>query len=110
MTREQLKLRVSSDIKKYRKEKKLTQADLSKITGVGFQTIASVESCRCWTSDGNLCKIADALEVDVYKLFLPTEDTFVHEEEAAKLKENLYKDIGKIIEISFEDILDKQGK
>lgn len=104
MEQEQLKLRVASNIKKYRKQKKLTQSDLASQTGISFQTIASIESCRVWTSDLNICKIADILEVDVYKLFLPTKDTFIHEEEARKLKEDLYKDIQKIIEKSFQDI------
>lgn len=43
MEQEQLKLRVASNIKKYRKQKKLTQSDLASQTGISFQTIASIE-------------------------------------------------------------------
>ena len=75
MTKIELKRRISSNIKTYRKSKGFTQSDLSEKTGIGFQTIASIESCRVWTSDENLCRIAEALDIDIYKLFLPTKDT-----------------------------------
>lgn len=105
MTKEQLQRRVSSNIKKYRKLKNYTQTDLAEKTSIGFQTIASIESCRVWTSDTNICKIADALDIDVYKLFLPTKDTIIYEEEAVKLKESLFEQIKQIIEDSYNEIL-----
>jgi transcriptional regulator with XRE-family HTH domain len=105
MTKDELKRRISSNIKTYRKSKGYTQADLSEKTGIGFQTIASVESCRVWTSDENLCKIAEVLGIDIYKLFLPTKDTLLYEEESSALKEKLMSQIEKIIEHSYEEVL-----
>lgn len=105
MTKDEVKRRISSNIKTYRKAKGYTQSDLSKKTGIGFQTIASIESCRVWTSDENLCKIAEILGVDIYKLFLPTKDTLIYEEEASALKEKLMNQIEKIIEHSYEEVL-----
>lgn len=93
MTKDEVKRRISSNIKTYRKAKGYTQSDLSEKTGIGFQTIASIESCRVWTSDENLCKIAEILGVDIYKLFLPTKDTLIYEEEASALKEKLMNQI-----------------
>ncbi len=78
MTKDELKRRISSNIKSCRKAKGYTQSDLSEKTGIGFQTIASIESCRVWTSDENLCKIAESLGVDIYKIFLPTKDTLIY--------------------------------
>ena len=109
MNKDEVKRRISSNIKTYRKAKGYTQSDLSEKTGIGFQTIASIESCRVWTSDENLCKIAEILGVDIYKLFLPTKDTLLYEEEASALKEKLMNQIEKIIEHSYEEVL-KQKK
>lgn len=108
MTKNELKRRISSNIKTYRKTKGYTQSDLSERTGIGFQTIASIESCRVWTSDENLCKIAEILGVDIYKLFLPTKDTLIYEKESSELKEKLMNQIEKIIEHSYEELLNEQ--
>lgn len=108
MTKDEVKRRISSNIKTYRKAKGYTQSDLSEKTGIGFQTIASIESCRVWTSDENLCKIAEVLDIDVYKLFLPTKDTLIYEKESSVLKEKLMSQIEKIIEHSYEELLNEQ--
>lgn len=108
MTKNELKRRISSNIKTYRKTKGYTQSDLSERTGIGFQTIASIESCRVWTSDENLCKIAEILGVDIYKLFLPTKDTLIYEKKSSELKEKLMNQIEKIIEHSYEELLNEQ--
>ena len=105
MTKDEVKRRISTNIKTYRKAKGYTQSDLSEKTGIGFQTIASIESCRVWTSDENLCKIAEILAVDIYKLFLPTKDTLLYEEEASALKDKLMNQIEKIIEHSYDELL-----
>ena len=109
MTKDEVKRRISSNIKTYRKAKGYTQSDLSEKTGIGFQTIASIESCRVWTSDENLCKIAEILGVDIYKLFLPTKDTLIYEEEASVLKEKLMNQIEKIIEHSYAEVLKEKN-
>lgn len=110
MTKIELKRRISSNIKTYRKSKGFTQSDLSEKTGIGFQTIASIESCRVWTSDENLCRIAEALDIDIYKLFLPTKDTLIYEKESYELKEKLMNQIEKIIEHSYEEFLNEHKK
>ena len=46
---------------------------LAEKSGVNFQTLASIEMCRIWTSDTNLVKIAEALEIDASEFFLPLE-------------------------------------
>lgn len=104
MIADDIKRRVSSNIKKYRKIKHYTQTDLSNLTGINFQTIASIESCRVWTSDTNLAKIADVLDIDVYKLFLPSQDTLIYETEASELKVHLFEKIKKIIDDSYNEL------
>lgn len=64
---------LSANIKKYRKEKGFSQFDLSVQADVSGQTINSIESCRLWPSDKTLVKIANVLNVEIYKLFIPQE-------------------------------------
>ena len=109
MNGEDLKRRISANIKKYRKIKNYTQSDLAEKTGISPQTIASIESYRVWTSEDNICKIAEILGIDIYKLFLPTKDTLIYEEESAALKEKLMLKIEKIIELSYEEFLKEKA-
>ncbi len=73
MEKDEFKKRIALNIKRYRKIKNLTQKELAEKSGVNFQTLASIEMCRIWTSDTNLVKIAEALEIDASEFFLPLE-------------------------------------
>ena len=73
MEEQEFKKRLSFNLKLFRKSKDLTQKELAEKSGVHFQTIASIEMCRIWTSDANLVKIAEALEIDPSEFFLPLE-------------------------------------
>lgn len=60
------------NIKFYRMRKKLTQANLAELVGVSLNHIAAIEAenvDRSLSLELVFC-IADALEVEVYKLFL----------------------------------------
>lgn len=58
------------NIKKYRIEKKLSQEDLADKTGLHRTYISSVERGQRNISLKNIEKIAEALEIEVYKLFI----------------------------------------
>jgi transcriptional regulator with XRE-family HTH domain len=38
---------------------------------VSTQTINDIECCRSWVSDKTMAKIAEALNVEIFQLFLP---------------------------------------
>ena len=69
MTEEELHETLSKNIKKYRKGK-FTQEQLAEKIGVSMQNINDIEGKRRWPRESTLVKIADALSVEVYQLFV----------------------------------------
>lgn len=65
-----IKTSLTNNIKKYRKEK-FPQEQLAEKIGVSAQNINDIEGKRRWPREATLVKIADALEIDVYQLFVP---------------------------------------
>ena len=71
MESQEVKERLSQNLKRYRKIKGWSQFELSEKAEVSEQTINSIEGLRLWPSDKTLAKISNALEIDVYRLFFP---------------------------------------
>lgn len=63
-------------IKKFRKEKKLTQKQLATLSGIGRSTISDIENSLKSPSLDTLDKIATALDVPTYKLFFTKKNFF----------------------------------
>ena len=59
-----------TNLKKYRTEKKLSQEKFAELCGLHRTYISDVECFRRSISLENIQKIADALEVETYKLFM----------------------------------------
>ncbi len=68
---DELKNRLSANIKKLRKQKNLSQFELAEKANLSDQTINSIEGKRLWPSDKTMVKIANALETDACTFFLP---------------------------------------
>ena len=62
---------LSANIKKLRKEKSWTQEKLAEESEMSVQAINFFEGKRRWPSEESLSKIATALDVEVYQLFIP---------------------------------------
>lgn len=62
---------LSANIKKYRKEKSWTQENLAEEAEMSVQAINFFEGKRRWPGEDSLSKIAAALGVEVYQLFIP---------------------------------------
>ena len=71
MDSDELKNRLSANLKKIRKAKNLSQFELAEKAGLSDQTINSIEGKRLWPSDKTMIKIANALETDAYQFFIP---------------------------------------
>ena len=65
----------STNIKTFRKEKSWTQERLAEEAGLSVQAINFFEGKRRWPGENSLSKIAEALGVEVYQLFIPQEKT-----------------------------------
>ena len=59
-----------TNLRKYRTQKKISQEKFAEICGLHRTYISDIECFRRSISLDNIQKIADALEVDTYKLFM----------------------------------------
>ena len=96
MESKELRERLSKNLKKYRKAKGWSQFELAEKAEISEQTVNSIEGLRLWPSDNTLLKISNALEVDMYNLFMPT---FV------SLPEDSINELKKTIARTMNDIL-----
>ena len=62
---------IAKNVKKYRKLNNLTQEALAEAAEVSNTYIANIECGQTWISDKTLEKIASALRIDEYLLFIP---------------------------------------
>ena len=68
---------VASNIKRLRKERGITQAQLAEMTDLSNTYIANIECGKTWISDATLEKLSNALKVEFHVLFLEeTESLF----------------------------------
>jgi transcriptional regulator with XRE-family HTH domain len=61
----------SANMRARRKHLGLSQEKLAELIDVTTQTINDIECCRSWLSDKTLEKLARALDMDVYRFFMP---------------------------------------
>jgi len=69
---EDIKKKFGFNVRKYRLEKGLSQEKLGEISGLHRTYISAVERAKRSISLNNIQKIADSLEIEVYKLFMWT--------------------------------------
>ena len=63
-----------NNVRKYRNEKNISQEKFAEICGLHRTYISDIECFRRSISLDNIQKIADALEIETYKLFLDRKD------------------------------------
>lgn len=79
-----LKKLLGKRIREIRVAKKLTQEDLSELTDIGASSISKIESGYFHPTDENLERIAKALKVEPYKLYM-----FNHHKDVKELKKDI---------------------
>lgn len=85
----ELKKLLGKRIREIRVARNLTQEDLSELTDIGASSISKIESGHFHPTDENLERIAKALKVEPYKLYM-----FNHKKDTKELK----KDIAKMLD------------
>lgn len=110
MTEKELLETLSQNIKFYRKGK-FTQETLAEAIGVSAHNINNIEGKRRFPRTENLLKIADALGVEVYQLFIPKdktpiviEDTPENERIRAQITEKIVADVRNILNKTLDKI------
>ncbi|MGN0739174.1 MAG: helix-turn-helix transcriptional regulator [Treponema sp.] len=92
MTCDDIKKRLGENVKRIRKEQKLTQFQLAEKAELSEETVKNIELSRCWTSDKNLAKLTKALEVDIHSLFLPVSTSFENDSKDSAIIKNAIAD------------------
>ena len=64
---------LSSNIKRFRHRKGLSQAKLAEKMTISTNYLSDIETGRGWVSPFSLMKLANALEIEVFELFKPQE-------------------------------------
>ena len=106
MISDDIQKRLAENVKRIRKSKNLTQFQLAEIAEVSEETIKNIELCRCWTSDKNLAKITEALEVDIHRLFLPISTSLDEDSENInQIKNSIAENLRNYIETKLREIL-----
>lgn len=82
----ELKKLLGKRIREIRVARNLTQEDLSELTDIGASSISKIESGHFHPTDENLERIAKALKVEPYKLYM-----FNHQKDVTALKQDITK-------------------
>lgn len=71
MTEDELQARVIDNIRSLRKKAGLSQEKLADKADISRQMMNDIEGRKRWLTKGTLVKLANALRVNVYELFIP---------------------------------------
>lgn len=102
MESQELRETLSQNLKKYRKIKGWSQFELAEKAEISEQTVNSIEGLRLWPSDKTLAKIANVLEVEIYRLFVPQKLT-LQSEAISELKHAVVKTVENLVHDTLSD-------
>jgi transcriptional regulator with XRE-family HTH domain len=71
MKENDLRAVLSSNIRKYRTRRGWSQLCLAEKIDLSANFISDLETCKGWVSPLTLVKLAEALEIEVFELFMP---------------------------------------
>ena len=102
MEAQDLREELSQNLKKYRKLKGWYQFELAEKADISVQTINSIEGLRLWPSDKTLAKIANVLDIELYKLFVP-QKLIMQSDSIAELKHAIINTVEKLVHDTLSD-------
>jgi transcriptional regulator with XRE-family HTH domain len=68
---EKIRQILAQNIKKRRESLGMTQEELAETANLSLQTINTIEGCRMWISDKSITRLAKALNIEIFQLFMP---------------------------------------
>ena len=99
MESKDIQKRLAENLRKIRKNKKLTQFELAIKCDLSEAMIKNIELNRSWPSEKTLSQITKALDIDIYKLFLPVAADLEQKKEIKMaIKEEIIKEIRRYID------------
>ena len=102
MESQELRETLSQNLKKYRKIKGWSQFELAEKAEISEQTVNSIEGLRLWPIDKTLAKIANVLEVEMYRLFVP-QKLKLQSEAISELKHAVVKTVENLVHNTLSD-------
>ncbi len=102
MESQELRECLSLNLKKYRKIKGWSQFELAEKAEISEQTVNSIEGLRLWPSDKTLAKLANVLEVEMYRLFVP-QTLAMQSETISELKHAVVKTVETLVNDTLQD-------
>ena len=102
MESQEFRENLSQNLKKYRKRKNWSQFELAEKAEISEQTINSIEGLRLWPSDKTLTKLANVLEIEIYKLFVP-QKLSLQSESIEELKHAVVKTVEGFVHDTLQD-------
>ena len=102
MESQELREALSLNLKKYRKIKGWSQFELGEKAEISEQTVNSIEGLRLWPSDKTLAKLANVLEVEMYRLFVP-QTLAMQSETISELKHAVVKTVETLVHDTLQD-------
>lgn len=109
MTSDDIQTRLGENVKRIRKEQKLTQFQLAEKADLSEETVKNIELSRCWTSDKNLAKLTKALQVDIHCLFLPVCTSFDKDsEDSTLIKKAIAENLKNYVNSVLDDLTSKK--
>jgi transcriptional regulator with XRE-family HTH domain len=104
MDTRELRETLAENIKKQRRILGLTQEKLAEMADISSNMINDIEGRRTWVSDKTILKLAGALHVEVYQLFVPPVGS---DTERAGISKEALQQLKKMIDAEFDAILKK---
>jgi transcriptional regulator with XRE-family HTH domain len=68
---EKIRQILAHNIKNRRESLGMTQEELAETANLSLQTINTIEGCRMWISDKSITRLAKALNIEIFQLFMP---------------------------------------
>ena len=72
MTENQLRTIVKTNIKRFRSNRKWTQAELAEKLDISINFLSDIENGKKWLSPATMVKVASVLGIEPYELFRPS--------------------------------------
>ena len=109
MKSSEIQTRLAENLKRIRKQKKLTQFALAEKAKISDETIKNIELCKTWTSEKTLSLITDALEVDIHTLFLPVSSSFENlvSEDNQQIKATIINNLRQFVDFNLKKMLEE---
>jgi transcriptional regulator with XRE-family HTH domain len=109
MTEQELRQTLSANVKRFRKRRQWSQANLAEAVDISTNFLSEIETGKGWVSPLTLVRIADALCVEVYDLFKPEKTADVElaaviERSIESVFSDLRASIKQSITVSVDDI------